>query len=559
MEFLNKAYAQLADVFKSMTPGARMIAGLLLIVAVVSVAYLFNGQVAGGDAYLMGGEMFSAGQLRSMHAALGKANLEARIDGARIKVQRGQESKCMAALAEAGALPVEFGGYLEKAVTNNGFMTLNRNQEAAMKIAKQRELQNIINTMVEKSLVLIDEQSDHGFPPKTIITASVSIQPRDQQPLDENRIPAAIRYLVSSSVAGLKPEAVTVVDLSTQRTYPGSGGGENRSPGTLGEYAELKRYYEREYQEKISRLLAPYIPGVLVTTSVEFDPETSKEPTSIEDAAANSQGYESRDRAQPINAARNLAELPPGAAPNGLKQPLGLPGFRGAKNKSHEDVALPQQHGATAATAQHVLGEGRAPKRVAVSIAVPNSYYEKIWRQTNSSSAGEPARKPDAAALAEIQAAEKKKIAELVAPLLPQRDPAADPNSHVAVSTFYQFPEPPPREATFEDNAQAWLSQNSNTLGLSGLAVIGLIVLRSMIKSATAPTDAPSDAPLEIPSTLSLVGEEAHGEPEENTSPGHLRHRASRGPSLRDELSDIVRDDPEAAVTILRTWIGNAG
>ena len=73
----------------------------------------------------------------------------------------------MAALAEAGALPVEFGGYLEKAVSGGGFsLAPGRQQQVALRIAKQRELQNIINTMVEKSAVHIDEQPPRGFPPQ---------------------------------------------------------------------------------------------------------------------------------------------------------------------------------------------------------------------------------------------------------------------------------------------------------------------------------------------------------------------------------------------------------
>src|SRR5262245_59279079 len=119
MDFLNRAYAQLADLFRSMSPGARITAALLLIVAVVSLAFLFNQQVSGPDAYLLGGEMFSATQLRDMQGALGKAGLEAVIDGARIKVPRGQESKYMAALAEANALPADFGEYMQRAVSVN--------------------------------------------------------------------------------------------------------------------------------------------------------------------------------------------------------------------------------------------------------------------------------------------------------------------------------------------------------------------------------------------------------------------------------------------------------
>ena len=42
MDFLNKAIAQLSDLFRSMTPGARITAGLLLAVVVVSMGYLFQ-------------------------------------------------------------------------------------------------------------------------------------------------------------------------------------------------------------------------------------------------------------------------------------------------------------------------------------------------------------------------------------------------------------------------------------------------------------------------------------------------------------------------------------
>ncbi len=44
--------------------------------------------------------------------------------------------------------------------------------------------------------------------------------------------------------------------------------------------------------------------------------------------------------------------------------------------------------------------------------------------------------------------------------------------------------------------------------------------------------------------------------------PQNIRNRLKRrppgGPSLRDELSELVKEDPDAAVTVLRSWIGNA-
>ena len=49
MDFLNKAFAQVADLFRSMTPGARLTAGLLLVVVVVSVGYLFTHEMSGPE------------------------------------------------------------------------------------------------------------------------------------------------------------------------------------------------------------------------------------------------------------------------------------------------------------------------------------------------------------------------------------------------------------------------------------------------------------------------------------------------------------------------------
>ena len=55
MDFLNRAFEQIKDVFASMTPGARITAGLLLVVIIVSLVFLFQGQVISGDNYLLGG------------------------------------------------------------------------------------------------------------------------------------------------------------------------------------------------------------------------------------------------------------------------------------------------------------------------------------------------------------------------------------------------------------------------------------------------------------------------------------------------------------------------
>ncbi len=559
MDFLNRAFAQLTDLFKSMTPGARITAGLLLVVVVVSVGFLFNEQVAGPDAYLMGGEPFSSNQLRDMQLAFSKAGLEGyQIEGARVRVPRGQQSKYMAALAEGNALPPDFGDYLHKAANTNSLLTNRTQQEASLKIAKQRDLQNILNHMsgIEQAAVQIDEQiGKTSFPhQKHIITAMVSVVPKGSQPLDEARVPD-IRRLVAAAVAGLKPEAVTIVDLSPQgQSYPGTGGSDNKAGTMLNEYAELKRYHEREYQKSVTHILS-YIRGVLVTTSVELDPEVLNEEKSTE-YDAKSVVFESRE-----STLTKLVEGPspggrPGlAAQGGVNQPATVASSSAPRN--NEDTSQTEQRKAVPTTQKHVVREGRTPKRVTVSVAVPNSYYEDIWRKQHPDSTAAP----DAAALADLQASEKKKIEEMIVPLLPKRDATADPFPQVAVTTFYPSAVTPMPEISIQDGALAWLGENWSTLGMGGLALVSLVMLRSMVKAVPVAPPAPLPSPTESAAPpLSIVAADEFVESKDMVAAANnrLRRTVSSGPTLRDELADIVREDPESAVSILRSWIGNA-
>jgi flagellar biosynthesis/type III secretory pathway M-ring protein FliF/YscJ len=43
-----------------------------------------------------------------------------------------------------------------------------------------------------------------------------------------------------------------------------------------------------------------------------------------------------------------------------------------------------------------------------------------------------------------------------------------------------------------------------------------------------------------------------------NRDPGRPRLRLKKGPTLKDDLTELVKEDPDGAAAILRTWIGNA-
>jgi flagellar M-ring protein FliF len=83
-------------------------------------------------------------------------------------------------------------------------------------------------------------------------------------------------------------------------------------------------------------------------------------------------------------------------------------------------------------------------------------------------------------------------------------------------------------------------------------------MLRSMLKSsAPAPSPAPaSEAETTAAAAAAAASEEAAEEPQTVKLP--RRKFSSTGPNLRDELREIVKEDPDAAATVLRAWIGDA-
>src|SRR5688500_15445662 len=140
MDFLNKSLAQLSELFRSMTPGARITAGLLLAVVVVSLSYLFRQSTAGPDAFLFGGQALSDGELNRIEAALGRANVTWVRENNRIRVSSGQQTTALRAIADADALPMNFNTTLEDSLGKGGPWEPSTVARERQKIAKQGAL-----------------------------------------------------------------------------------------------------------------------------------------------------------------------------------------------------------------------------------------------------------------------------------------------------------------------------------------------------------------------------------------------------------------------------------
>lgn len=563
MDVFNRLLTQINDLFKSMSPGARITTGLLLVAVVVGIGYLFNAQNTGAEAYLLNGQSFTADEMSAMEGAFGKAGLsDYTVEGSRIKIAKSRQAAFLGALADAGAMPAHFGDFLGQATSGSSFIVDRVQREEMIKVAKQKELALVIRSMngVESAAVHYDSQRTRGFNSTPVTTASVSVKTRGQLPLPESQV-AMIRSLVAASIAGLSPDKVTIADLNGGRTYTGGSGaaGGAFDDAYLSRVREYQSMYESGIRERLS-----HIPGVLVSAGVELDREMVKH---IEETKVDPKTVPLQSKVEE-NTTTSTSSGPGGrpglAAQQPPNSPASLAGAGGGGTQS-EDTRTKTENVYTASGGRTTTQlAGLTPKRVTVSIGVPSTYFEKIWLQQNPPAAGAEPKKPDAAALTAVQDEELKRIREAILPLIPKPTDSTTPvdvNQLLNVTTFAAVPLPEPVGPTFVEQAVDWLRQSWSSVAMVGLALMALMMLRSFVAAVPA-------AP-EMPSVLSAtVGEEDEtdasttsvGEGKEGAKPKQrtLQRKVGGGTNLREELVEMVREDPDAAANILRGWIGNA-
>lgn len=552
MDFINRAFGQLSDLFRSMTVGTRITAGLLLTVVVVSLVWLFRYQASSPDLYLMNGVPLSAGDITAMEAAFADKGLKSwEVEGNRIRVPRGQKDLYMAAAAEKKALPRGFGGYLDDAISQGGIWDSPGQSGERLKNAKQKELARIIGQMrgIEAASVLLDSESKQNLVRETIKTALVSVRPAGSASLDDSQVDS-IRHLVAAAVAGLKYNNVKVVDENAGRTYHGDG--ENGTSPMDDPYYATKRLAEKQWTEKILSAL-PYVPGVTVAVNVELEKELLRREI---EQKADQKPVTLRKKENTRSRTRE-GSVPGGRAGFQSNQPQALAQSAGKGSHEEEEETTTTEENFPGTTSVQKEIPGLTPTVVKASIGVPTSYFERVWRERNSPQAGEQPKAPTAADLEQIRTQEIAKIKTAVVGLLPQPEKVPDATQLVTVTEFQDItPEPTPVPG-MPVRTLDWLVQNWSMLGLIFLGGFSLVVLRSVARSA--PASSPRPLSLSLPADLASSVEKAP-EPQEavTATDRRLRRVAAGGHSLRDELSEIVAEDPDAAASILRTWIGSA-
>jgi flagellar M-ring protein FliF len=538
-----------------MTPSSRLTAGLLASLVLLSLGYLFTQQTSSPEVDLLHGQPLPAPQLSIMEAVLGKAGLKCEIRGTSILVPRGQAAVCMAALADANALPKQLGDEQRDATNAGLWYEDHRLREERTKMAKQQDLARAIGEMpgIEHAYVCYDVDNKPGFNQEKVITALACVKPAGAGQLNESQVSAIRKLVGGGGIAGLKPENVTISDLSGGRTWYANAE-DNSSGGEENLYLAVQRTYEQDLRAKILNALC-YIPNVTVELSVVLDRERitrTKQDRRSPDGKRRSGGDATGGHVKDSRPDRSGAVVQRPNTGTVLNALLG-------GGRSNDEA--PEAEAADLGSREQVEKEsvGLTPLQAHVSVGVRASYFKKVWQERNPIEAGQAAAKPNAAALEQIRTECCAMIQKHVATLLPLPESAAKAAELVTVTTFQDIPiqEPPPPD--FNQTLLSWLRQSWTTLGMIAVAMVSLLVLRSMVRArpvAAHVQTLSASASLNDELDINRDGGKADDSQEARIPPPHARRFSDAGAPLREELSELVETDPDAAVNVLRNWIG---
>jgi flagellar M-ring protein FliF len=363
-----------------------------------------------------------------------------------------------------------------------------------------------------------------------------------------------IKKAVAGAIVGLTPEKVMVANLGDGSYLGGSGvTGESFDDP----YYQHRIAYEQHMKSNIEELLS-YIPGIRVQVTAELDDvieQTTRTTTPDGEPA-------------PLRETRQDTESQKARVDVGGQVGLTAQG-PSRSNEQNSDTKITDTTRDGSSETENIVGtkdqflrqSGLVPKHVRAGIAIPRTYLVDVWRERQRRK-GEDLSKPFPedieTQLGLIKEELKQGIGEVVVPLLP-KELAKDLFSDVKITFFESLTPDPIEPPAMTGQALAWAGKNFNTILMAGIALVSLLMLRSMVKAIPPAEPIASFGGAALSFNVGGEAVPASGEEAEEEAVQRPRLKLKKGTSLKDDLTEIVREDPDAAASILRGWISNAG
>ena len=559
MDFLRKFLKQSQVHLSGLSTSQRLV--LLLSGALVAVALMLLTNWASTPVLVaLIDQPLPAQELDGIVARLDAEGVTYKLAGDTVMVPAEQRRSLLARLSQSNILPKDISlGFSQILESSSPWLSMD-DQNRRWALALSNELAGVIKEFegVVSASVFIDKNMKRTIGTGSIKpTASVSVTLQSGRTLEKDHV-FAMASFVSSAVAGLDVYDVSVTDRSNFRSYSVPRAEDGMASNDL----DVRRQKEKPFEEKIRGLLAN-VPNLRVMVFAELDPEHR-----IVTDRKHGKPVEQSEETESLIETRSTPAGGPGVNPNVSVNVAGGPAVdQMEKKRSRTDYVSGVDE---TTTKSEVLRNGI--KNLYASVNVPRSYFASIFARAND---GKDPTDEELNGFLSGASSEKDKIQRLIRNALA----LSEESKQVDVDWFHDEY----AIAMTTGEAQAGTSGTMLALvdkygGQAGLAAMALMSLMMMLMMVRRASEGPV-LPGEMPPTSGAftmgpdgklreedgveplmaeempIGEAALGE--DLLEGQEMDEQELRMRQVIEQVSELIKDDPETSVGILKRWINS--
>lgn len=543
MEFIKRNLTQIQSQLGGMSFATRW-----LIASLIVIMLLVGGMLVwwGGSADMVPVDGLATGSTAEAVAILETDNIKASVTGGKLMVPRSQMHEAVASLSRAGQLNPNAHAAFDQLMSSEGnsWMLSSTEKDRRYLAAKGQFLSAVIGSFpnVDSASVMVDKPQNSGFGQSHVEpSASVMITMQSGSKVSRQMADTLI-HMVSSAVAGMDDLNVKVIDTINSRSFTAA----NPEEFTAMANVEATHASERLHKQKIEDVLRSW-EGAIVAVKIVASHVQREDVKQVDwdDPAISLSETEER-------VSKNIANAgEPGVRPNVGSS---IDGSIGGGNETTENRRTEQFSNPLAKLESVKRIAGNAIRKINVSVTVPRSYYVRVYKAQQPEAEGEPSD----ADLQPIISTEESKITRLIQPQIVSSGEQIEPGD-ISVVMVNDKAYLEPAVAGVGSGIGAVMSSDKTQTGLlAGLAVMSLGLMFYMVRRATRKEDLPSieelaGVPPTLPTDDDLVGEV--DEMDSGLAGVELDEDELRARQIAEQISDLVRANPEEAGGLLTKWI----
>lgn len=544
MEFLTRSWRQIGTQLNEMSANARWLIIVLIVCGVLAV--LLSLTIFGSPDYVtITG--FAGDRQADVVGQLTAAGIKVKSSEGQLHVPPDRHADALAVLAYRDLIAPDASAAFDELIKNSTVWESNEKFRQKFRIAKMKMLGQVISKMkdVRSTDVVFEVPQRQGFGANFLRpSASVSVMMEGRAKVSR-RLGESIAGLVSSAVAGMTPQDVVIIDANhgTQLTV--------KDEGDFGAAEHLLGIRQREQyiRQKVAGMLH-YIKGVIVAVNVQVEPISSRivkgttyeasellrsTETIVKESVQTTSGGESGARP---NTGLNIASTSSGG------------------NSEVEEIERADYGNKPIVEQKEEKWLGQSIKKINVTVSVPRSHLVKVFMRRGGEPTAEDKEAGDTVELEDVF------IQEQLGLIQQSVTPQIETQDNPGVLSVAMYDDGPMHAAAMMPTATGisvllkpdWM----RPVGLTLLVLTTLAMMFTMVRKATQQQQLPAAEELAgLPPTLP-IDDELFGEADDSelSMDGvEIAEKDIRSRKIADQISKLVKDNPEEAVDLMNKWL----